>query len=202
MTVIIDYGMGNLRSVVKILERMSVPVKVITTGDSSAYADKIILPGVGHFSRGVEELEQRNFLNYIKKKVIENKIPILGICLGMQLMFTDSEEGDGIGLGLIKGEVRKFNIMENSIKIPHMGWNTITHNGNKLFKGIEQGSEFYFAHSYYVEPADDPIICASSEYGFKFCAALSSENIYATQFHPEKSFENGARVIKNFIRFC
>jgi len=167
-------------------------------------AKKIIFPGVGHFGRAVKELKKRKLFNLLKKRIAEG-VPFLGICLGMQLLLEKSQEAPGVrGLGVIRGEVKK--ITDKNLIVPHMGWNQIkikslkgkTKNGN-IFKGIKDGSYFYFAHSYYCKPKESKVILAATSYGSKFASALHKDNVWAVQFHPEKSQELGLKVFNNFL---
>ncbi len=191
---IIDYGLGNLMSVKKAFEYFKVDVVVTKEKKDIQESDGIVLPGVGAFSDAVKNIEP------LKDTVISEakEKPILGICLGLQLLFTLSEE-DGIhkGLDLMKGTVKR---LPQGLKIPHMGWNKITiEQPNEIVEGIKTGDYFYFVHSYYAEPEED-IVVASCEYGVKFPAVVAKKNIYATQFHPEKSGKKGLKIIENFIK--
>ena len=213
MITIIDYGMGNLRSVQKAFELYCSEVRVSASINDILASDKIVLPGVGAFGKAMEELQKRNLVNIIVD-IIEKGKPFLGICLGFQLLFSESEEGGRIeGLDILKGKVRKFKCM-NGLKIPHMGWNRIeskiknhpsTSLGtgkSKILDGISDGSYMYFVHSYYVEPEDRGIILCETEYGNIFTSGIHRDNIYAFQFHPEKSQSRGLRIVKNFVEIC
>jgi len=196
MIAIVDYEMGNLRSVQKGFEKVG--AEAVITRDKSVIesASALVLPGVGAFTVCMENLEKHDLINPIKSFVGSGK-PFLGICLGLQLLFEDSEEfGNCKGLGLIKGKVRKF--PSDELKVPHMGWNSIEISGDsRLFEGIHDGTYFYFVHSYYVEPEEDVTI-AETDYGFKFVSAVEKGNIFATQFHPEKSQIEGLKILENF----
>jgi imidazole glycerol-phosphate synthase subunit HisH len=193
---VIDYGMGNLRSVAKALELSGGEVSVSASPDDILRADSIVLPGVGAFSAGMKNLESLGLIPAIKEAVKEGK-PFLGICLGMQLMFDESEEGAKCpGLGLLRGGVKRFG---GEMRVPHVGWNTVVPSRkSRLFSGIEGGSYFYFVHSYYVEPAEGEIVLAETSYGVEFASAAVKDNLYLVQFHPEKSRDGGLRLLANF----
>ncbi|MCK4904780.1 imidazole glycerol phosphate synthase subunit HisH [bacterium] len=203
MIAIIDYGMGNLRSVSKALESVGAKTIVTNKPEDIKSADAVILPGVGAFYRGMENLKDKKLLPVISEAV-KSKKPFLGICLGLQLLFTESEEhGISKGLGLIKGRVKKFS---SGLKIPHMGWNQIRLKTEdqrpktiNLFKDIPDESYFYFVHSYYVEPEDKNTIIATTNYGENFVSAINKDNIWGVQFHPEKSSDLGLKILKNFV---
>ncbi|HEX5773060.1 MAG TPA: imidazole glycerol phosphate synthase subunit HisH [Geomobilimonas sp.] len=203
---IIDYGMGNLRSVQKGFEKVG--FEAIVTADPKVVleAEKIVLPGVGAFRDCMRNLEQGGFVEPILK-VIRDGRPFLGICVGMQLLMTDSVEfGLYQGLNVIPGHVLRFpeGMEENGeeLKVPHMGWNQLTiRRRSPIFTGIEEGTNVYFVHSYYEKPDDESVVAATSMYGFEFCASIWKDNIVATQFHPEKSQETGLRMLKNFGEF-
>ncbi len=196
---IVDYNMGNLRSVQKALERIGAPSKIISTAKQVVGCDKLILPGVGHFSKAVKILKSNGLFDALTLAVKIKKVPILGICLGMQLMTEFSEEGSVTGFGWIKGQTSKFIFTENRLRIPHMGWNRlIIQKNNILFKGIEKDEFYYFVHSYFVKCADQKNILTETEYGDSFVSAFNHENIYGCQFHPEKSHDAGLKILKNF----
>ncbi|HSW97514.1 MAG TPA: imidazole glycerol phosphate synthase subunit HisH [Candidatus Saccharimonadales bacterium] len=194
--VVIDYGLGNLASVANALEKLSIPYEVSSDIRFIKEAKAIILPGVGAAGQGMKNLKDKNLLTVIRTEVKNGK-PILGICLGMQLLFSDSEENNVMCLDLIKGKVKKF---QTTLKIPEIGWNQvkITNKQTKLFANIPNNSNFYFVNSYYCEPDDKSIIAANTAYGSEFCSVLVKENIYGVQFHPEKSGEIGLQLINNF----
>ncbi len=201
MIAIIDYGMGNLRSVSKALEYLGAPYKLCSKGTDLARATKVILPGVGAFGDAMKELDQRGFIGAINE-LIARKAKLMGVCLGLQLFFEKSEENPGAkGLGIFKGAVRKFR--SENIKIPHMGWNDLEIlRKHPLFDGIPSGEYFYFVHSYCGNPAAKNLTLASCKYGREnFSAVVGNDHIFATQFHPEKSQEAGLRILKNFIRW-
>lgn len=199
MIKIIDYGMGNLRSVQKAFERINFSAKISSDKDDIYNADKLILPGVGNFEKGIANLKSNGLYNTLNVAVFEKKIPILGICLGMQLMTEYSEEGTVEGFGWIKAKTIKFDFNNNELKIPHMGWNNLlVKNNESLLKGIKEQDFFYFVHSYYVNCEDKIDIVAETVYGDKFVSAFRKDNIYGCQFHPEKSHDAGLKVLKNF----
>ena len=193
MIAILDYGVGNLRSISKALEFVGAKIKITKDYEDIEKSDAIVLPGVGAFTNAMNELKP------LVKVIKSYTRPILGICLGMQLFFTKSEEG-GIseGLNLIEGRVVKF---PSSVKIPHMGWNSIRiiSNKSKLLNGIKSGEYFYFVHSYYCIPKEEDVKIATTLYGVEFSSVIEKENIFATQFHPEKSGEAGLKIIRNFV---
>src|SRR3990167_2440583 len=202
MIAIIDYGMGNLRSVQKGFERVGHDAIVTNNPQEIFSSDGVVLPGVGAFKDCMRNLREGGLINIIHK-VIDNGKPFLGICLGLQLLFTESEEfGIHKGLGIIKGRVVKFSFSTQGLKITHMGWNSIKKSGQKnqfspMFEGIPDNSYFYFVHSYYVVPEDDNIVASKTDYGVEFVSSISKDNLFAVQFHPEKSQELGLRMLKN-----
>ncbi len=203
MIAIIDYGMGNLRSVQKGFERVGFPAEVTADPARILEADKVVLPGVGAFRDCIYNLEQGGFIEPVLQIVKEGR-PFLGICLGLQLLFTESEEfGLYKGLGIIPGRVVRFpdRMTENGEKlpVPQIGWNQISLKADvPFFEGIQNNSNVYFVHSYYVKPDDISVTAATCCYGVEFCAAIQLDNIIATQFHPEKSQTIGLQMLKNF----
>jgi glutamine amidotransferase len=203
MIAIIDYGMGNLRSVQKGFERVGFSAEITADPAQLLTADKVVLPGVGAFRDCIHNLEQGGFVEPILKVIAEGR-PFLGICLGLQLLFSQSEEfGLHTGLGVIPGQVVRFpekmTELGEKLPVPHMGWNQIALQGDlPLFNGIQDGSNVYFVHSYYVKPDDPAVVAATCSYGLEFCAAIRKDNIMATQFHPEKSQAIGLQMLKNF----
>ncbi len=206
MVVIIDYGMGNLRSVSKALEALGASARVSRNPNDVAQAEKIILPGVGAFPAAMRELSARKLVDPIKAAIAAGK-PYLGICLGLQLLFDRGEEGEGAnGLGVLRGTVKRFDLSPRStvhgprLKIPHMGWNQVKRRGKcPLLTSIPDGSFVYFVHSYYAEPTDHSIIALETDYGGAFTSMIWRDKLFATQFHPEKSQAVGLRLLKNFI---
>jgi len=200
---IIDYGMGNLRSVQKGFEKIGSDAVVTADPRVVLEADKIVLPGVGAFRDCMHNLEQAGFVEPILK-VISDGRPFLGICVGMQLLFSDSVEfGLYKGLDLIPGHVLRFpegmRESDEDLKVPHMGWNQLNFKHKPaVFEDIDEGTNVYFVHSYYVKPDDDAVIATTTNYGIEFCSAIWKDNIVATQFHPEKSQHAGLRILKNF----
>jgi glutamine amidotransferase len=205
MIAIVDYGMGNLRSVHKAAERVGMEARVISEPEGIRDAAKIILPGVGAFRDCMHNLGELRLLEPIIRSIESGK-PFLGICLGLQLLFEKSDEfGPHKGMGVLTGEVTRFpdTILDpeagERLPIPHMGWNTVEiKKETPLFAGIESGSYFYFVHSYYAIPQDPDDIAAVTPYGVEFACAVQRGNIYAVQFHPEKSQANGLRLLMNF----
>ncbi len=202
MITVIDYGMGNLRSVSKALESLGAEVKISESPTDVEKAKKLVFPGVGAFSDCMDEVNKRNLQEPIKDFIKSGK-PFLGICMGLQLLFESSQEAPGVdGLGILKGEVKKFQSAE--LKVPHIGWNQIdlTQKGkeSQLFKGIEDGDFFYFVHSYFALPENKDIITSRTNYGVDFCSSINRDNIFATQFHPEKSQAKGLKMLDNFIK--
>ena len=198
MIAIVDYGMGNLRSVSKAFE--AVGHKAVVTRDRATIknASHVVLPGVGAFGDCMANLEQFDLVEPIRSTIQSGK-PFLGICLGLQLLFTESEEfGLHKGLGIIPGKVRKF-VLDPALKVPHMGWNQVNiQRACPLFDDIADGSNWYFVHSYFVDPADRTVAATTTTYGIPFVSSIWKENIVACQFHPEKSQSVGLRLIKNF----
>ncbi len=204
MVVIVDYGMGNLRSVEKGFERFGFDVKVSDNPAEVGSADKLVLPGVGAFQDAMTGLRQRGLIKPIVDFVQSGR-PFLGICLGLQLLFSKGyEDGEHEGLGIIPGKVVRFKFSENGskerLKIPHMGWNQIDFRkeGNPLLQDVPCNAYMYFVHSYYVSPDDSGVIATETEYGIHFTSMIWRRNIFATQFHPEKSQQYGLTILKNF----
>lgn len=195
---IVDYGMGNLHSVKNKLERLGFSPNVSNNKDVILSSDKIILPGVGHFGKGMSNINTLEIKAALNEFALIQKKPILGICLGMQLLTEYSEEGDSDGLGYISGKTQKFQFENKKLKIPHMGWNSIQIKKEcPLFNGITENEMFYFVHSFYVDTPHDYIL-AETVYGIKFTSAFWKDNIYGVQFHPEKSHEWGTKIMQNF----
>lgn len=206
---IIDYGMGNLRSVAKAIEHVAPGHQVYVTSDPSVVAavDRVVFPGQGAMPDCMRELELRGLRPAVLEAAASR--PFLGICIGQQMLFDHSEEGDVPGLGVFAGEVVRFRDEQmvgadgTRLKVPHMGWNEVRHNGaHPLWEGIPDGERFYFVHSYYVAPADSTVIAAETDYGLRFTSAVARANIFAVQFHPEKSAQAGLRLLSNFIHWA
>jgi glutamine amidotransferase len=198
MLAIIDYQMGNLRSVQKAFETVGVEAIITDSPAEILAADRVVLPGVGAFRDAIAEIRRRDLVGPIKE-VIDKGTPFLGICLGLQLLFDYSEEdGHHDGLGVLAGKVVRFAVPSN-FKVPHMGWNQLNYvHCPPCFSGIAEGSHFYFVHSYHVIPEDRSVVAIESDYSVPFCAAIWRDNLCATQFHPEKSQAQGLKVLKNF----
>ncbi len=200
MITIVDYGMGNLASVNNAIKRYTDQVVVSSMPDDIKKTDKLILPGVGAFKDAYDEIGKRGLINSILDFIKSGK-PFLGICLGLQLLFTKSfEGGEYKGLDIIKGDVVSLQ-KDKGIKIPHMGWNNLKSEKSNcpLLKGVSEQAYMYFVHSYYVVPEDASVIVTTTDYGSRFCSMIWKDNIYAMQFHPEKSQEEGLKIIKNFV---
>lgn len=195
MIAIIDYGAGNLQSVKNALDYLKADSRITNKAEDIEKADKVIFPGVGSFGDVIKSLKNKSLLNPIKKSI--KKKPYLGICLGLQVLFEKSEENPNVkGLGIFKGKVKKF----TKLKTPQIGWNSINIINKKslVLKGIKNNSFFYFVHSYYVVPEDKSIILTETDYGVNFVSAIKKDNIFAVQFHPERSGDVGLRILKNF----
>lgn len=198
MIAVIDYDVGNLRSVVKGFEAVGAQAHVIRTPEEAAKADKLVLPGVGAFRDAIAALRDRGMGEAVRSHIASGK-PFLGICLGMQMLMDRSHE-DGVhaGLGVVPGEVVRF-AETPGLKIPHMGWNQLWFDRpSPLLAGLEPGAYVYFVHSYYVAPTDRSVVAAETDYAGKFCSVLSRGNVHAVQFHPEKSQAVGLTMLKNF----
>ncbi len=201
MITIVDYGLGNIRAFKNVYERLNIPTKVARSLSDLKDAQKIILPGVGAFDYAMSQLNASGMRDELEKQVISNKVPMVGICVGMQMLARSSDEGSLTGLGWIEGEVRKFDERHIIYKtrLPHMGWNTIKPvKNNPILTGIKEGDIFYFLHSYYFLPDHAQNILAQTNYGINYASAVNHENIYGIQFHPEKSHQNGVQLLKNF----
>ncbi|MBQ9991428.1 MAG: imidazole glycerol phosphate synthase subunit HisH [Lachnospiraceae bacterium] len=200
MVAIIDYDAGNIKSVEKAIAFLGKEAVITRNPSEILAADQVILPGVGSFGDAMEKLHSYKLVPVIKE-VVERQIPFLGICLGLQLLFEKSEESPGIdGLGILPGLIRRFPNMEG-LKIPHIGWNSLEFKGNgRLFQDISEGTYVYFVHSYYLEAEEAEIITAVSEYGVTIHASIEQGNVFACQFHPEKSSETGLKMLDNFLK--
>jgi glutamine amidotransferase len=207
---VVDYGMGNLRSVSKALEHVAPTKNVLVTSnpDDIAQAERVVFPGQGAMPDCIRELDARGLREAVIAAAL-NK-PFLGICIGLQMLFEHSEEGDAAGLGVFKGNVKRFaqadmiDTQGAKLKVPHMGWNQVYQAGAKphaLWQGIEDGARFYYVHSYYVQPDDEAIIAGYSNYPNKFTCAVAKNNLFAVQFHPEKSANAGLQLLSNFVNW-
>lgn len=202
MIVVIDYGMGNMGSILNMLKKVGAEATVSSDRSVIAKASKLILPGVGAFDNGMKNLNRLDLLPVLNQKALEEKIPVLGVCLGMQLLTKGSEEGDLAGLGWIDAETLKFRFdkSDQSLKIPHMGWNTVEiKQPGGIFAEMYEEPRFYFVHSYYVRCAEEADVLATTHYGHGFTSSLRRANITGTQFHPEKSHKFGMKVFQNFV---
>lgn len=205
MIAIVDYGMGNLRSVEKAVEHVSPNSKVLVTSDPGKIleADRVIFPGQGAMPDCMRELDARGLRDAVLQAARDK--PFLGICIGLQMLFDFSEEGNVAGLGILRGRVKRFpadqmfDASGEKLKVPHIGWNEVEQClSHPLWEGIADQSRFYFVHSYYVEPEDEGIVAAHSSYPFRFASAVAKRNIFAVQFHPEKSQHAGLALLRNF----
>ncbi|MCU0962612.1 MAG: imidazole glycerol phosphate synthase subunit HisH [Pirellulaceae bacterium] len=200
MIVIVDYGMGNLRSVQKACERVGASAQISRDPERLLQADQVILPGVGAFPDAMAELQRCGLVDPLRA-CIDRGTPFLGICLGLQLLFEVSTEGGtSHGLGVIPGSVVRFDL-PRAYKVPHMGWNQVqVRRRAPILAGIEDGEYFYFVHSYYVAPHDEAVVALETDYGGPFCSMVWRDNVFATQFHPEKSQRAGLRLLEAFAR--
>lgn len=201
MITIINYGSGNIKAIGNIYERLKIPFKVANHPEEVIGAEKIILPGVGAFDETISMLDDLGFRKVLDNEVLNNKIPVLGICVGMQILAKRSEEGSLPGLGWIDGEVKKIDktLLNSKPKIPHLGWNTIkSNNNNALFHNVDEDQGFYFLHSFYFECMKQEDVMSTTFYGKTFASSVNHKNIYGVQFHPEKSHYNGVNLLKNF----
>lgn len=203
MIAIIDYGMGNLRSVLKCLERLNVDAFVSSKPTDIEKADKLILPGVGHFGKAMDNLGKQGLTKPLHEKIVGNQTPILGICLGVQLFARGSEEGGVEGLGWIDAQVVRLDQtqMDMPRKIPHMGWNTLQVKRDcSILRGIGEEDIFYFGHSFHVSANNKNDVVANTEYGYEFASAIHRGSLYGVQFHPEKSHSQGMAILRRFAR--
>lgn len=201
MIALIDYGMGNLRSVSKALEHLGAPYRLCRQGSDLRSVTKVILPGVGAFGDAMKELRKRGFLEPLQA-LMKKRCKLMGVCLGLQLLFEKSEEAPGVkGLGFLKGKVQRFR--SKNVKVPHMGWNDLlVRKKHAVLDGIQSGDYFYFVHSYYAKPLKPGVNLALCRYGREsFPAVVGNESVFASQFHPEKSQDAGLKILNNFIRW-
>lgn len=200
MIVVLDTGCANIGSILSMCRKIGVDAKPSADYKDVLAATKLILPGVGHFDTGMKALHSLNITESLNKRVLGDKVPILGVCLGMQLMCSSSEEGEMPGLGWINAEVKNFkNVLDPALKVPHMGWNNVSvAKPNPLISGEDNESRFYFVHSFFVECADPSDVLLTTEYGIRVTSAFMHENIFGVQFHPEKSHRFGMSLFKKF----
>ena len=200
-TFIINYGMGNLRSVENAIKKLGFNCKIVSNPEELNSAQKIILPGVGSFKTAMHLLNNGGWINKIKFNVLENKKPLFGICLGMQLLANSSEEfGLSEGLKMIPGSVKNLRNLGCKLKIPQIGWNNVSiKNTHKYFDGVNSDMDFYFVNSYVYVPENETNIIGSTNYDLEFCSVIAKENIFGTQFHPEKSSKSGLKILSNFL---
>ena len=198
MITLLDYGAGNVRSVINAIKSIGENVKIVAVVDDILSAEKLVFPGVGNFSSMMRILHQKQYVDPLKDYLNSGR-PFLGICLGLQALFEKSEEAPNTGgLGFFSGQVKKFDI---NLSVPHIGWNGVNiKKSNQIFNGLKGDEKFYFVHSFYVEPEDDPIVLTTTNYGIEFVSSIQKENITATQFHPEKSGDAGIKLLKNFVQ--
>lgn len=206
MIVIVDYGMGNLRSVEQAVRQVAPAAKVVVTDDARVIADssRVVFPGQGAMPDCMRELDGRNLRNAVLEAARSK--PFLGICIGLQMLFEHSEEGDVAGLGLLSGKVVRFahdlrDAQGQRLKVPHMGWNQVHHAAHPLWDGIAQDARFYYVHSYHVQPEQADLIQATSDYPQPFVCAVARDNLFAVQFHPEKSHAAGLQLLHNFTKW-
>jgi glutamine amidotransferase len=198
---IVDYGLGNIRAFLNVYKRLNIEARTATNADELAGAEKVILPGVGHFDNAMERLEASGMKDALDELVLQKEVPVLGVCVGMQMLADSSEEGTRPGLGWVPGRVRALSGVPEAarLNLPHMGWNDVRPTtGNGLFDELQTGAQFYFLHSFFFEAARPADVAATSAYGIDFSCAVNSRNIYGVQFHPEKSHQFGTRLLKNF----
>jgi len=198
---VVDYGLGNVQAFLTLYKRLEFEATRANTAADLAGASKIILPGVGAFDHAIELLNQSGMRPTLEALVLQDKVPVLGICVGMQILASASDEGRLLGLGWVPGKVRAFraNAQSASLPLPHMGWNDVQPKpGSPLFAGLESDARFYFLHSYYFECNEPSHVAAVAAYGFDFSCAVTAGNVYGVQFHPEKSHHFGTKLLKNF----
>ncbi|HEX5636529.1 MAG TPA: imidazole glycerol phosphate synthase subunit HisH [Gammaproteobacteria bacterium] len=201
--VIINYGMGNLGSVRRAFENIGAETSIANHPAAIFDADRIVLPGVGAFAEGMKCLSDAGWVEALHEAVTRQQRPLLGICLGMQMLASASQEGgQSAGLALVPGQVQRLDALGCKLRIPHMGWNEVRHKGNDaIFSGIPDASDFYFVHSYAFVPENDEHVIATVPYGFDVAAVIRKENVYGCQFHPEKSSKAGMQLLKNFMDY-
>jgi imidazole glycerol-phosphate synthase subunit HisH len=203
MITIVDYGMGNLGSIRNTFQRLNIEARITSNPEDILKADKLILPGVGAFDRGMHNLNELGLLQVLRTSVLTNQVPVLGICLGMQLLSNRSEEGQAGGLGWIDAETVRFafNATDNRRKIPHMGWNSINPaRDDPIVSGVNSDDRFYFVHSYHISAIDENLVIGTTEYGYPFPSLIRQDNIFGIQCHPERSHRSGFKILQNFMR--
>lgn len=200
---IINYGLGNVKAFANVYKKLNIPAVIVNRADELAGADKLILPGVGSFDYAMQRLDASGLRSCLDEVVVGKEVPVLGVCVGMQMLCRSSEEGKLPGLGWVAGEVIKFDfsLLSKPLPVPHMGWNGVKPmNDSLLFNGLDNASRFYFLHSYYFKAGRGSDVIATADYGGEFSCALNSGNIYGVQFHPEKSHHWGVRLLENFAK--
>lgn len=205
MIVVVEYGINNVRSILRKIERLKFSATVARTEADLESASKIILPGIGHFGAGMDNLRNRGLLSALNRKVLEERVPVLGICLGMQFFAEWSEEGNAEGLGWLKAKVKRFQFSSPApqLRVPHIAWNYATiKRPCALTDELPADNRFYFVHSYHMECAEASDILGTTHYGYEFASIVQKNNIYGTQFHPEKSHRFGLKLIENFLTRC
>ena len=205
MIAIVNYGVGNLDSVLRAFRKAEARAVLTSRPEDIERAEGIVLPGVGSFGEAMENLDRLGLRAALNRKVIEEQTPTLGICLGFQMFTRHSEEGDADGLGWVDGETKRFRFddAQTRLKIPHLGWNDVARcNYSPLFDDVPADTAFYFAHSYYVTCQDERVVAGKTDYGEQYVSALQQGNLFGTQFHPEKSHAGGLKVIANFVKYC
>ena len=208
MIAIIDYGLGNIQAFLNIYKKLHIPAQVAKSESDLKGASKLILPGVGHFDYAMQKFNNSGMREKVESLALHNDIPVLGICVGMQIMANSSEEGDEPGLGWINGNVKSLGSIVGTgshLPLPHMGWSSVTPKHKDLFKNIDSSDlEFYFLHSYYFDCSSPESCIASADYSSNFCCAINNKNIFGVQFHPEKSHHFGVNLLKNFaeLKIC
>lgn len=207
MVGIINYGVGNIKAFINIYKQLNIPIKIVSSSEELTDVSKIILPGVGHFDYAMTKFEESGMKGVINEMVMINHVPVIGICVGMQMMANSSEEGELKGLGWIDAEVKRFSsdqLYEGvNLPLPHMGWNDVNSvKASSIFNGLETDSKFYFLHSYYFVCHNQEDAVATADYGTRFTCVTNHKNIYGIQFHPEKSHKYGVQLLKNFAELC
>lgn len=200
---IIDYGLGNIKAFENIYRKLNIPVRILHNEVDFHGINKLILPGVGAFDHAMKTFNESGMREVADKMVLQEKVPVIGICVGMQMLANSSEEGCLMGLGWVDAIVKKFDVskIKSATRLPHMGWNDVSFSKeNRLLYGLYDNAKFYFLHSYYFECKSQDDIVAVSDYGYNFCCVINKENIYGVQFHPEKSHQYGIKLLENFSK--